>query len=108
MICTFKLRDLKSDDWTRFWVAVKDDVPTDRFEFKMEISSSDDYNRMKTRCVEQMKWAKSIMKAEENDCRRIAYQTVRDCKSHRAIVMASKISKRINDNYNQIATAIKL
>ena len=88
MIVRFNLRDTKSDDWTRFWIATKDDVPVERFGFTMWIESSDDYNRMRARCIDQMKWAKAIMKAEADDNRRRAYQVVRDCKSHRAMVNA--------------------
>ena len=109
MIITINLRDSKAKDWTRFWFATADDVPVKRFGFRMVISSpKEDYDRMKQRCIEQMRWAKQIIRAEEDDCRRISYQMVRDCKSSKAVQMARKINKQQEQIAKEIVQALYL
>ena len=110
MILTFNLRDATADDWTRFWVGVKADVPVSRFGFRMFVCDDDAQMGIKVekRCVDQMKWAKSILRAEEDALRRRSFQMVRDCKSHRAIVGAAKSGDAIRRNYEEIARALTL
>lgn len=92
MLVVMNVRDASATEWDRFWFGVVDrDVPLERFGFRMWVLDvRKDMPRIEERCKEQMKWVKGIMKAEEKDCRRIAYQQMHDCKSHRAMVGAYK------------------
>lgn len=89
MIVTINVRDARSDVWTRFWVATTDNVPVQRFGFRMSVMDCRrDIDKIRKRCIEQMRWAKQIMRDEERTMRRMSYQTMSDCRSHRAMVNA--------------------
>lgn len=111
MLVVMNIRDAKATEWDRFWIGVLDDesVPLKRFGFRMWVLDvRKDMPRIEARCKEQMRWAKSIIQAEEKDARRIAYQQMHDCKSHRAMVGAYKSLDLVNKTMKEIMDAMTL
>ena len=108
-ILTFNVRDEKSKDWRRFWIGIKGEAPVARFGFRMCVSEfATAEQRITTECIQRMKWATAILRAEDDALRRTAYQAVRDCKSHRAMVGAAKSGDVVRRNYEEIAKGVVL
>lgn len=110
MLIVMNIRDVKAKEWDRFWIGtIDEDVPLKRFGFRMWVLDvKKDMPRIEARCKEQMRWAKKVMSDEERDARRVAYQQMRECKSHRAMVGAYKSLDAVQKTVKMIVDAMEL
>ena len=96
MRLVFNLRNAKARDWDEFWKASDDpSTPIERFGFEMcVIDVEHDALRIATVLRDRMRWVKDTLRAEDLATMRKNYQSVKDCKSHRAIGNAQRTLER--------------
>lgn len=109
MKITIAIKDAGARRWCEFWTIVPDEAERTRFSFQMTMRSLDDaYDRERVarECEERMRLVKQTLRAEEAELAR-HWKAMRECKSHRAMVSATKATDRYIDDIDRIVKLVR-